>query len=139
MDKKRDGGIKILSDNRQAGHLYFLSDREGPMTLFRYDPATRQVICHWHAQLSDPIYRRFTGEFLIERRTLKDPKVELVPHAVTELTPTGARDAGGESCHRASSSSSSERSPSRATTTTLSPWAVVAIARTTQTIPSVLL
>ena len=27
MDKKRDGGIKILSDNRQAGHLYFLSDR----------------------------------------------------------------------------------------------------------------
>lgn len=27
MDKKRDSGIKILSDNRQAGHLYFLSDR----------------------------------------------------------------------------------------------------------------
>jgi SsrA-binding protein len=27
VDKKRDGGIKILSDNRQAGHLYFLSDR----------------------------------------------------------------------------------------------------------------
>lgn len=40
------------------------------------DPATRQVICHWHAQLSDPIYRRFTGEFLLERRTLKDPKVD---------------------------------------------------------------
>jgi SsrA-binding protein len=27
VDKKRDSGIKILSDNRQAGHLYFLSDR----------------------------------------------------------------------------------------------------------------
>ena len=27
MEKKRDTGIKILSDNRQAGHLYFLSDR----------------------------------------------------------------------------------------------------------------
>lgn len=40
------------------------------------DPATRQVICHWHAQLSDPIYRRFTGEYLIERRTLRDPKVD---------------------------------------------------------------
>ncbi len=32
------------------------------------DPATRQVICHWHLQLSDPIYRRFTGQFLVERR-----------------------------------------------------------------------
>ncbi len=40
------------------------------------DPATRQVICHWHTQLSDPIYRRFTGEFLLERRSLKEPKVD---------------------------------------------------------------
>lgn len=31
-------------------------------------PATRQVVCHWHLQLNDPIYRRFTGEFLVERR-----------------------------------------------------------------------
>src|SRR5688572_22810458 len=23
------------------------------------EPATRQVICHWHLQLSDPIYRLF--------------------------------------------------------------------------------
>lgn len=27
VDKKRDNAIKILSDNRQAGHLYHLSDR----------------------------------------------------------------------------------------------------------------
>ncbi len=27
VDKKRDGAIKILSDNRQAWHLYTLSDR----------------------------------------------------------------------------------------------------------------
>ncbi|MGB8932437.1 MAG: DUF1819 domain-containing protein [Anaeromyxobacteraceae bacterium] len=40
------------------------------------EPAARQVICHWHVQLSDPIYRRFTGQFLIERRELKDPKVD---------------------------------------------------------------
>lgn len=40
------------------------------------EPATRQVICHWHAQLSDPIYRRFTGEFLVDRRTLPDAKVD---------------------------------------------------------------
>jgi hypothetical protein len=28
----------------------------------------RQVIAHWHLQLSDPLYRRFTGVFLTERR-----------------------------------------------------------------------
>lgn len=32
------------------------------------DRVTRVVICHWHLQLSDPIYRRFTGDFLPERR-----------------------------------------------------------------------
>ena len=32
------------------------------------DAATRTLVCHWHLQLSDPMYRRFTGEFLVERR-----------------------------------------------------------------------
>lgn len=40
------------------------------------DAATRQVVCHWHLQLSDPLYRRFTGQFLVERRALFDPKVD---------------------------------------------------------------
>jgi hypothetical protein len=40
------------------------------------DAATRQVVCHWHLQLSDPLYRRFTGKFLVERRALRDPKVD---------------------------------------------------------------
>lgn len=40
------------------------------------DAATRQVLCHFHLQLSDPIYRRFTGTFLPERRGLRDPKVD---------------------------------------------------------------
>ncbi len=40
------------------------------------DAATRQVVCHWHLQLSDPLYRRFTGMFLVERRGLRDPKVD---------------------------------------------------------------
>jgi len=34
------------------------------------DAGTRQMICHWHLQLSDPLYRRFTGQFLVERRAL---------------------------------------------------------------------
>lgn len=27
-------------------------------------PDTRRLICHFHVQLSDPLYRRFTGEYL---------------------------------------------------------------------------
>lgn len=40
------------------------------------DASARQLICHWHLQLADPIYRRFSGQFLVERRTLTDPKVD---------------------------------------------------------------
>ena len=32
------------------------------------EPGTRKLICHWHMQFSDPMYRRFTGEYLAERR-----------------------------------------------------------------------
>ena len=38
------------------------------------DLTTRQVICHWHLQLTDPIYRRFTGEFLVQRRESMNPE-----------------------------------------------------------------
>jgi len=30
-------------------------------------PATRTVICHWHVQLSDPLYRTFAGDYLVAR------------------------------------------------------------------------
>lgn len=40
------------------------------------DAATRQIICHWHLQLSDPMYRRFTGNFLVQRRAQRDAKVD---------------------------------------------------------------
>lgn len=36
-------------------------------------PTTRQLICHWHLQLSDPLYRRFTAEFLVQRRWAATP------------------------------------------------------------------
>jgi hypothetical protein len=32
------------------------------------DRQTRVLVCHWHLQLSDPLYRRFTGDYLVERR-----------------------------------------------------------------------
>ena len=31
-------------------------------------PDTRRVLCHFHLQLTDPLYRSFTGEFLPARR-----------------------------------------------------------------------
>jgi hypothetical protein len=40
------------------------------------DASTRQLVCHWHLQLSDPLYRRFTGDFLVGRRGLRDPKID---------------------------------------------------------------
>ncbi len=40
------------------------------------DPLVRQLVCHWHLQLADPIYRRFTGMFLPERRASASPKVD---------------------------------------------------------------
>ena len=40
------------------------------------DLTTCQVICHWHLQLSDPIYRRFTGDYLLRRRALREATVD---------------------------------------------------------------
>ncbi len=40
------------------------------------DMATRQNICHWHLQLSDPLYRDFTGKYLVERRAVPNAKVD---------------------------------------------------------------
>lgn len=38
-------------------------------------PETRRAICHWHLQLADPLYRSFTGEYLVERRGGPRPEV----------------------------------------------------------------
>lgn len=35
------------------------------------DLVTRQNLCHWHLQLADPTYRRFTGTYLEQRRCQK--------------------------------------------------------------------
>jgi len=31
-------------------------------------PVTRRIICHWHLQFVDPLYRRFSAELLPDRR-----------------------------------------------------------------------
>ena len=60
--------VKVLLTNFRARFDAF---PEAAIVLNRWphmDPGTRQLICHWHLQLSDPMYRRFTGEYLVERR-----------------------------------------------------------------------
>jgi hypothetical protein len=38
-------------------------------------PETRRLICHFHVQLTDPLYRGFSGAFLSERRDAMRPEV----------------------------------------------------------------
>jgi hypothetical protein len=40
------------------------------------DPADRRVLCHWHLQLSDPMYRSFTGTHLPERLHHPEPTLD---------------------------------------------------------------
>ena len=40
------------------------------------EAGARRVVCHWHLQLADPLYRRFTGAFLVARRGGPAPKVD---------------------------------------------------------------
>lgn len=52
-------------------------------------PATRSAICHWHLQLADPLYRKFSGDFLVQRRAGRRPEVtrDLVTRWVTDQGP----------------------------------------------------
>jgi len=67
--------VEVLLANMHARYDAFPSALR---TLHRWpdmSPDVRRVVCHWHLQLSDPIYRAFTGEFLVERRAGIRPSV----------------------------------------------------------------
>ena len=53
------------------------------------DPNTRKLVCHWHLQLADPLYRMFTGEYLVQRLESGRPEVtrDLVAGWVKEHAP----------------------------------------------------
>lgn len=40
------------------------------------DPGMRRLVCHWHLQLSDPLYRGFTARFLVERRSVPEATID---------------------------------------------------------------
>lgn len=67
--------IEVLLANMHARYDAFPAALR---TLHRWrdmSPDVRRVVCHWHLQLSDPIYREFSGEFLVERRASIRPSV----------------------------------------------------------------
>ncbi len=41
------------------------------------DPATRALVCHWHAQLTDLLYRQFTATHLAMRRAHPEPTADV--------------------------------------------------------------
>ncbi len=53
------------------------------------EPPTRRMICHWHLQLADPLYREFTGPYLHERRALGLPQLtrDLVVQWIDRFVP----------------------------------------------------
>ena len=60
--------VQVLLTNFRARFVAF---PDALRTLHRWrlmSPDTRAILCHWHMQLSDPLYRSFTGDFLVERR-----------------------------------------------------------------------
>lgn len=62
------GRVEVLLANMRARFDAF---PEALAVLHRartLDPETRTAICHWHLQLADPLYRRFTGDYLARRR-----------------------------------------------------------------------
>lgn len=67
--------IEVLLPNMRARYDAFPPALEVLHGWQQMSPDTRRVICHWHLQLADPLYRRFTGEYLVSRRAGPRPEV----------------------------------------------------------------
>lgn len=67
--------VKILLTNFRARFDAFPPALRALHRWRHMEPDTRTLICHWHLQLSDPLYRAFTGEYLVRRREGLRPDV----------------------------------------------------------------
>lgn len=81
--------IKVLLINLRARFDAFPPSLEVLHRWRAMSPDTRKLICHWHLQLSDPLYRHFTGQYLEARRRGPRPEVtrDLVIRWVGEQGP----------------------------------------------------
>src|SRR5262249_8370748 len=69
------GRIEVLLSNLRARYDAYPAALEVLTNWQEMDPDTRRLVCHWHLQLSDPLYRAFTGEFLVSRHDAGRPTV----------------------------------------------------------------
>lgn len=60
--------VRVLLTNHHARFDAFPPSLSVLHRWSQMEPDTRALICHWHLQLSDPLYRAFTGTMLVERR-----------------------------------------------------------------------
>lgn len=60
--------VKVLLANFRARYAAFPAAHAVLSNWANMEPDTRRLISHWHLQLTDPLYRAFTGEFLTDRR-----------------------------------------------------------------------
>ena len=81
--------IQVLLINMRARFDAFPPSLEVLHRWHPMSPDTRKLLCHWHLQLSDPLYRDFTGRFLVARRQSARPEVtrDLVTRWVGEQAP----------------------------------------------------
>ncbi len=81
--------VQVLLTNLRARFDQF---PEALQTLHQWnsmDALTRQLICHWHLQLSDRLYREFTGQYLPDRasRGRTDVTRDLVVRWIEQVAP----------------------------------------------------
>lgn len=72
---KSDARVRFLLSAMQERFDAF-PNALGALRSAKLDDASAQAICHWHVQLADPIYRRFTGELLAKKRGSKHPEID---------------------------------------------------------------
>lgn len=60
--------VEVLLTNMRARFAAFPSALAVLHQWHDMSPDIRKLVCHWHLQLSDPLYRIFTGLFLPQRR-----------------------------------------------------------------------
>ena len=67
--------VKVLLSNLRARFDAFPHALRVLREWQHMEPGTRALICHWHVQLTDPLYRAFAGHFLVERHEGARPEV----------------------------------------------------------------
>lgn len=71
--------IRVLMADLRARYAAFPMALEVLKGWPEMEPETRRLVCHWHLQLADPLYRRFSGDWLVDRRLLAGGTIGFQP------------------------------------------------------------